>query len=390
MLDRRQEEEDDDYLIKEFREFKRLCNHDPHNDSIRCEYEDEEEGSMLDDAISCDSTISSRGQYYNGSKQRVTFTFDDASTTCPKSNEKGYANEFYGSKSLPRPTSRHQNKRSEGSKKPASFQILNEQRFDSRVLGTSCKDASASPHVLDVNIIDHIQEHLPYCKRGELLWLKYSLIRDGASMETMLNKTKRSQYTILAAETQEGEVFGAFVSAPWRLKSDFYGTPESFLWRLKRRRSAKNLQKSKNQLYSNELEVFRYAGHNSYIQFSNRNRIAVGGGSITSAPATIVDDPTSSSSSSSSSHSSSSNNPPFKKPTFTDWGFGLAFESNLQSGSSAPCVTFQSPSLSRKHSDGSSFEITNLEVWSLTPCLSVKDAERMEIGKMYMESCMTV
>jgi hypothetical protein len=49
------------------------------------------------------------------------------------------------------------------------------------------------------------------------------------------------------------------------------------------------------------------------------------------------------------------------------WGFGLALDQDLLQGSSSPCLTIQSPSLSAEHADGSIFEVRNLEVLALTP-----------------------
>lgn len=62
--------------------------------------------------------------------------------------------------------------------------------FDSRVLGTSMIDDATKPIVLTSSIMDALQRHLPYSKQGEMFWLKYSMIRDGANLNTVLNKTK--------------------------------------------------------------------------------------------------------------------------------------------------------------------------------------------------------
>jgi hypothetical protein len=51
-------------------------------------------------------------------------------------------------------------------------------------------------------------------------------------------------------------------------------------------------------------------------------------------------------------------------------------DQDLLRGSTSPCLTFQSPSLSTRHPDGSYFEVRNLEVWTLTPHLSVEEAAR--------------
>jgi hypothetical protein len=81
-----------------------------------------------------------------------------------------------------------------------------------------------------------LQDSLPFCKRGESFWLKYSLVRDGASLSTLLNKSRGSKYSILALETLDGEVFGAFLGEPWHFDHSFYGTGESFVWKMKRNR----------------------------------------------------------------------------------------------------------------------------------------------------------
>ena len=67
-------------------------------------------------------------------------------------------------------------------------------------------------------------------------------------------------------------------------------------------------------------------------------------------------------------------------------GFGLAIDSELLRGTSSSCATFQSPPLSRANPDGSPFEIVNLEVWTMTPCGDVGNAEAMEMRKLFLES----
>jgi hypothetical protein len=66
--------------------------------------------------------------------------------------------------------------------------------FDSRVLGTSAADEATKPIVLTSNIMEAMQRHLPYSKQGEMFWLKYSMVRDGANLNTVLEKTKVSAF----------------------------------------------------------------------------------------------------------------------------------------------------------------------------------------------------
>jgi TLD len=94
------------------------------------------------------------------------------------------------------------------------------------------------------------------------------------------------------------------------------------------------------------VDVYPYTGANNYIQFCTQDRIAVGGGS----PSSEDDAPTKSVLSSHKHH---------------EWGFGLSLSSDLLTGTSSPCITFGSPSLSTVHKDGSVFEIINMELWTV-------------------------
>jgi TLD len=100
---------------------------------------------------------------------------------------------------------------------------------------------------------------------------------------------------------------------------------------------------------------------NSNVQLCLHNRLAVGGGAIEGTDR--EDDP---------------------EIKDHEWGFGLTVTANMLKGTSSPCLTFGSPSLSAVHSDGSEFEIMNLELWTLTSCSDLDDAERMEHGKLFL------
>ena len=58
------------------------------------------------------------------------------------------------------------------------------------------------------------------------------------------------------------------------------------------------------------------------------------------------------------------------------------FVSTIQT---SPCLTFASPSLSSEHPRGEVFEIMNLELWTLTICSRLEDAEKLELGKLFLE-----
>lgn len=85
-----------------------------------------------------------------------------------------------------------------------------------RILGTSADDVAAHPHVLSPPLMDALMSFLPETLENQNFWLKYSLVRDGASMHTLKQYVRAATNNILAIETTTGEVFGAFTISPWR------------------------------------------------------------------------------------------------------------------------------------------------------------------------------
>ena len=195
--------------------------------------------------------------------------------------------------------------------------------------------------VMTYGMMEGLQPHLPLVKQGESFWLQYSLVRDGASIETLIDKCQLgtvSEYSVLAIETTDGEVFGAFVGAAWKLSTEFYGSGESFLWK---------------RCSSRGMDIYKFAHRNLNIQLCQSHRLVIGGSD--------------------------------SKGKKDNLGFGLALDQELLNGWSSPCRTFDSPSLSELH-PFSSFKIRNLEVWALTPSLSLKDAERNQQERQWLLS----
>jgi hypothetical protein len=60
--------------------------------------------------------------------------------------------------------------------------------------------------------------------------LLYSISHDGVSMITFYDMVKRYPGTIIVIQDSQGNVFGAYASAPWKKGKYFYGTGESFLF----------------------------------------------------------------------------------------------------------------------------------------------------------------
>lgn len=236
-----------------------------------------------------------------------------------------------------------------------------------RILGTSADDKDSHPHVLSPPLMESLQSFFPLSKTSDNFWMKYSLVRDGASMHTLLQHARGAQFSILAIETIDGEVMGCFTTEPWRKTWSYFGGGESFLWKLRHSRKGKCHSIIDQAHLESVVDVYPYTGKNNCIQICRSDMIAVGGGSP-EQPTKMMD--------------ASSQPEQFQEH---EWGHGLALKDDLLHGSSAPCMTFQSPSLSEIHSDGSLFEIMNLELWSLTPCYNVNGAETLELGRLFLQ-----
>lgn len=237
-----------------------------------------------------------------------------------------------------------------------------------RILGTSALDRSAVPHVLSPPLMESLQAFFPYNKIGENFWLKYSMVRDGANLNSLLRHARGSQYTIMAIETTDGDVFGAFLGEPWRKSWNYYGSSQSFVWRMRHSRRVKTQSIIDQAHMESEIDVFHHTGENRCFQLCTDDNIGVGGGTF---------DPEKGSQSLASD--------PDVQVNDHEWGPSLMIKEDLLQGTSYPCMTFGSPSLSNAHPDGSLFEIINLEIWTLTPCLTMDEAEKLELGRLFLE-----
>mmetsp|Transcript_27212 Transcript_27212/g.57215 ORF Transcript_27212/g.57215 Transcript_27212/m.57215 type:complete len:1488 (+) Transcript_27212:97-4560(+) len=251
-----------------------------------------------------------------------------------------------------------------------------------KILGTSADDTSCHPHVLSPPLMESLQNFFPPAMSENNFWLKYSLVRDGASLYSLLRHVRGAKHTLIGIETVDGEVFGCFTSSPWRKNWNYYGEGECFLWRMRRTRSDKDAQYSilDQAKLESELDVFFWTGKNEMIQYCTHDMIAIGGGTFDEGNINK-----------NSSNDEERDLPPQDKPNpifagSDKGGFGLAIDSELLRGTSSCCATFQSPPLSKAHANGSPFEIVNLEVWTMTPCDNVADAENLEMKKLFLES----
>lgn len=133
---------------------------------------------------------------------------------------------------------------------------------------------------------------------------------------------------------------------PWMTTNNQYRRcGESFLWRMKRRRSI-TATPELEVVDDNDIDIFPWTGENDLCQLFADDKIACGGGVVG-----------------------------------TGDGFGIVLNSDLMSGSSSPCLTYGNPSLCTLDGEESldgQFEVANIEVWALTSYMFVADAEKSE------------
>ena len=264
-----------------------------------------------------------------------------------------------------------------------------------KILGTSAYDASALPHVLSPPLMDSllnfVPEHLWNCN----YWLKYSLVRDGASLDILRRYCRAATHTILAIETTNGDVFGSFTSSPWTCRrhrpssanttgSGFYGTGESFLWRMRSNRNTPVHSLFEQAQLESDIDVYPYNGSNDYVQLCTRDMLALGGGGGGAGsgdgcdgamhPQPLDDDDA----------------PPVVLEDMVNYGFGLALDKYLLHGTTSPSATFGNSNLTSHRTNidtvvdgGVAFDVQNLEVWGFTSANTVSDAQKSEMSMYF-------
>ena len=235
---------------------------------------------------------------------------------------------------------------------------------------------SCSPHrslILDTARREALRGFLPHVVSEENFWLKFVLTTHGCSLGTLLHSVRASKYTLLCIETDRGTVFGTFTGSPWRVHSPhadtnsnnsggrWYGTGEAFLFRFVDQ--------------STHLEVYPYTGNDDMVQYCTNNMLAVGGGDWNNPHYQ-----TNLSTTTTTATTTSLVKSPYGKSQ--PCGIGVLVDADLAGGESNSCATFANPRLS----DETEFQIAHLEVWTLTPCTTVQEAEKLELHKLFVET----
>ena len=235
-----------------------------------------------------------------------------------------------------------------------------------KILGTSADDLSAQPHVLCPPLMESLLSFVPESLSCENWWLKYSLIRDGACLDTFKNYTKAAQYTVLAIQTTTGSVFGCFTTSCWKTDHGYYGGGESFVWKMRHNRLQPCSSLYEQAQMESECDVYPFSGFNNCSQICTHDMLGVGSGEIDHA---LVTDETAAR--------------VFSEEHAQELGFAIALHDDLLKGTTSASATFCNPPLT---GSDEMFDVLNLEVWTFTPCSTVESAERLEMRKYLMQS----
>lgn len=160
-------------------------------------------------------------------------------------------------------------------------------------------------HILTTNHLRRLVPFLPGYQRVSDWELTYSTYEHGMSLKTFYRlASDKEGPTILVIADMKGGIFGSYNSDRWRISEKFFGTGESFLFRLEP-----------------AFKVFPWTGNNQYVQMAKAEAIMLGGG---------------------------------------EGHFGLWIDDSLYRGSSHPCPTFGNECLSSTPD----FTIRGIELWN--------------------------
>lgn len=257
-----------------------------------------------------------------------------------------------------------------------------------RILGTYADDVHAHPHVLSPPLMDALQNFVPDHIAYDNWWLKYSLVRDGASMDTFKRYVRASSHSILAIETTKGHVFGCYTSSPWRTNPSFYGGDPAFVWKMRHNRNTTTCHSLVEQAgLEGQIDVFFLLGKGQKVQCSTHDLIGVGEGDYSQE----FDDQ-------GESIDLDDNDVDAEMLDKTEavelasggknYGFAIALSDDLLSGTTSQCSSFKNPCLTNPTSNGESFDVLNVEVWTFTPCMTVDTAEKLEMTQFFVQESM--
>jgi len=118
-------------------------------------------------------------------------------------------------------------------------------------------------YILKDDDVETIYSFLPSRSKMKDWELIFCTSTDGVSMQTFYSTAEDVAPSLLIVQDTMGHVFGAYVSESWSRQKGFYGTGETFLFKLRpidRRGS------------------WGWTEKNNFFMYSNEDSVAVGGG----------------------------------------------------------------------------------------------------------------
>ena len=117
--------------------------------------------------------------------------------------------------------------------------------------------------LLTAKVITALHKHIPRRLQLKDQWkLVYSTLRHGISLNTFYRHTAANNGpTILVIQDKAGHVFGGFASGVWKIKERFFGSGETFLFKL-----------------VPDLKIYTWTGKNEFFMLGKSDSIQMGGG----------------------------------------------------------------------------------------------------------------
>ena len=170
-------------------------------------------------------------------------------------------------------------------------------------------ELSKKSEILNKNQISDLHNNLPNYEQYKKMNLLYSLIHDGSSIKTFLNKTNGYKSLILFIKDNNNCIFGAYSNEGFKYNpKKLYGTGETFIFSF---------------FNTNKIHIYLSTEENERYIYSDYNRISFG---------------------------------------CSDENFSLSLEDDFQRGYSKKTKTFHNPSLTL--SSDNNFTILNIECYT--------------------------
>jgi hypothetical protein len=152
----------------------------------------------------------------------------------------------------------------------------------------------------------------------------------------------------------------------------FFGDGDgSFLWRMRYNRNSKCHSLFEQAQMETDIDVYSFSGLNSLVQHCSHNRIGIGGGDLNK----FIE----------AKKEGSVDDMEHDFDVLDSCGFGIMLDEDLSTGSTGPCATYRNPCLLDNSAHSETFEIMNMEVWTLTPAWDESSAQKMEMVKYFSD-----